>query len=49
MSYPQVIYTKSPDIVFRRIADEVILVPIRRNTADLEKIYTLNASASFIW
>jgi hypothetical protein len=42
-------YRKSPDIVSRRIADEVILVPIRRNVADLQSIYTLNEAASRIW
>lgn len=42
-------YQKSPDIVFRKIADEVILVPIRNNIGDLESIYTLNEVAARIW
>ncbi len=49
MSSLGVIYTKNPDIIFRQIADEAVLVPIKRNTADLEKIYTLNPVASFMW
>jgi len=43
------IYSKSPDVVFRKIADEFILVPIKQKAADLQCIYTLNESAAFIW
>lgn len=43
------IYKKSDSVVFRKIADEVILVPIRQDVGDLEKIYTLNEVASRIW
>lgn len=40
---------KNPNIVSRKIADEVILVPIRQNVGDLESIYTLNEAGAFIW
>ena len=43
------IYSRSPDIVFRKIADECVLVPIRKNVADLESIYALNEIAARIW
>ena len=43
------IYSKNPDIVFRKIADECILVPIRKSVADLESIYALNQTASRAW
>lgn len=36
-------------MVFRRIADEIILVPIRRNVGDVECIYTLNEVGARIW
>ncbi len=42
-------YTRDPDFVFRRLADEIILVPIRRNMGDLESIYSLNETAARIW
>ncbi len=42
-------YARDPDFVFRRIADEVILLPIRRNLGDLESIFTLNAVGARIW
>jgi hypothetical protein len=43
------VYKKSPTMVFRKIADEYVLVPIRREAADLEKIYTLNDVGAFVW
>ncbi|MBW2646537.1 MAG: PqqD family protein [Deltaproteobacteria bacterium] len=43
------VYTKSDSIVSRKIADEVILVPIRQDVGDLESIYTLNEVAARIW
>ncbi|MGC8873265.1 MAG: PqqD family protein [Chloroflexia bacterium] len=42
-------FQKHPDIVFRRIGDEFVLVPIRSTVADLEAIYTLNPVAAHIW
>jgi len=42
-------FVKDPNIVSRKIADEIILVPIRQNVGDLESIYTLNEVAARIW
>lgn len=48
--YPlEACYKKDPSIVFRQIAGEAILVPIRQNVGDLESIYTLNETAACIW
>lgn len=49
MNYLEKCFEKYPNIVSRMIADEVILVPIRRNVGDLESIYTLNEVGAFIW
>lgn len=49
MNYLEKRYQKDPNIVSRKIADEVILVPIRQNVGDLESIYTLNETAARIW
>lgn len=49
MNYLEKCFDKSPNIVSRKIADEVILVPIRQNVGDLESIYTLNEVGVFIW
>lgn len=43
------VYKKNSDVVFRKIADEFILVPIRQKVVDLKSIYTLNDIAAFIW
>jgi hypothetical protein len=46
----QRIYKKNPNFVARKIEDEIILVPIKRNSADLEAIYNLNNEVSVkIW
>ena len=49
MSLLDEVYKKSESIVFRKIADEFILVPIRQNVGDLESISTLNEVAARIW
>jgi hypothetical protein len=43
------VYTKNPDIVNRKIAGEIVLVPIRHNIGDLACIYNLNEVGSRIW
>lgn len=42
-------YSKNPDIIFRKIAGEFILVPIRQKAIDLKCVYTLNQTAAFLW
>jgi hypothetical protein len=41
-------YARDPDIVCRRVATEIILVPIRRNVREVG-LYTLNEVAAFVW
>jgi hypothetical protein len=43
------VYRRSDEIVFRKIGEECILVPIRQGAGDLESIYTLNETAARIW
>lgn len=43
------IYKRDENMVFRRIGEETILVPIRRRVADLESIYALNETGARIW
>ncbi len=40
---------KNPRIVARKSGDECILVPITDNVANMEAVYTMNETASFIW
>jgi hypothetical protein len=42
-------YQRNPDYIFRKIVDELVLVPIRQNTADMDCIYTMNPVAALIW
>jgi hypothetical protein len=43
------LYIRKFDIVSRKIADDVILVPIRQKAEDVDSIYTLNEVGSRIW
>lgn len=49
MSFLDRIYRKSDSMVFRKIGEKCILVPIRRGVGDLDSIYTLNETAASIW
>ena len=42
-------YRRSEQVVFRKIHDETILVPIKNNVGDLGSIYSLNPTGAFIW
>ena len=42
-------FTKDPNLVYRRIGEQCLLVPIRRQTADLNYIYQLNTLGGHIW
>ena len=43
------IYQKSPDMVARKVVDEVILVPVRSRADDVNSIYALNELAARTW
>src|ERR1700691_3921496 len=40
---------RSSNVVSRVVADEAIVVPIRRGAADLDSIYTFNESGTKLW
>src|SRR3989475_12953413 len=42
-------YEKDPSMVSRRIADEVILVPISRKVEEIDCLYALNEVGARIW
>lgn len=42
-------YQQSDKIVIRRIAGEVLLIPITQIGVDLQKVYLLNETAAAIW
>ena len=49
MGFLERVFKKSDAIVFRKIGDEYLLVPIRQGGGDLESLYTLNETAARIW
>jgi len=42
-------YEKDPSMVSRRIADEVVLVPVSRKVGEIDGLYALNEVAARIW
>lgn len=40
---------RSSNVVSRVVADEAIVVPIRRGAADLDSIYTFNEAGTALW
>ena len=42
-------YKKDENFLFRRIANETILVPIKDNVGDMGFIYNLNEVGAFVW
>jgi hypothetical protein len=42
-------YERNPEFIFRKIVEELVLVPVRQNVADMDCIYTVNALGAFIW
>lgn len=43
------IYNKKENLVTKLIGNETVIVPINNNVADMDKVFTLNPVASFIW
>ena len=42
-------FKRNENFVFRRIGDEMILVPIKNNVGDMGYIYNFNELAAFVW
>ena len=43
------VYKRNPDIVYREIAGEFILVPIHHQAGEADSIYVLNETGTRIW
>lgn len=42
-------YKKKDDIVCRKIAGEIILVPITGTLADMQRLFVLNEVGEYVW
>jgi hypothetical protein len=49
MEYLTRCYQKSPSVISRAVGNEIVLVPIQGNTANLEEIFMLNETSGRIW
>jgi hypothetical protein len=43
------VYRKNHDVVMRKIAGDLFLIPIKGKLADMQRIFTLNPVGEFIW
>jgi len=43
------VFIRNSDVVSRKIAGELFLVPVKGRMADMENIFTLTAVAEYIW
>jgi len=46
---PKTRYVREPSFVARRVAGELLLVPIRRSASEMEGMFSLNETAGFVW
>ena len=46
---PESIFMKNQGIVTRRITGELFIVPVKGKLADMQRIFTLNPVAEYIW
>lgn len=40
---------RSDNFIFRKVVNEIILVPIKQDVAEMEYIFTLNEVGAFVW
>ena len=43
------IFKKNEFVVSRKIADEILLVPVRGRLVDMQRIFSLNPVAEYVW
>ena len=49
MTEAEQLYNRNLEFIFRKIVDEMILVPIHKDVADMDAIFSLNDVGAFIW
>ncbi|MSR76711.1 MAG: PqqD family protein [Candidatus Omnitrophica bacterium] len=43
------LFKKSPDFVARKIAGEIVLIPLQRHLENVNSIYSLNEMGAVVW
>lgn len=49
MDYMARCYQKNPSVISKAVGNEMVLVPVLNNTANLEEIFMLNETSGHIW
>ncbi|HOO98746.1 MAG TPA: PqqD family protein [Bacteroidales bacterium] len=49
MTGPDDILSRSESVVTKKTGNEYVLVPVVDNIADMDSVYTLNETGTFIW
>jgi len=49
LAQEEIRYVRNPDFIYRKIVDESVLVPVHKDVADMDSIFTLNEVGAFIW
>lgn len=49
MISPSSIPTRSAGVVFRKINNEYLLIPLTNDIADMNSLYRMNETGAFIW
>lgn len=45
----KVLYNKKTNYASRKVGSELVLVPIKNNIAEMNKLFTLNEVGAYIW
>ena len=46
---PEAVFAQRPNVVLREVAGERLLIPIRREVADLRAVFVVTGIGAFIW
>lgn len=46
---PEAVFARRPNVILRVVAGERLLVPVRRDVADLRAIFILTGIGAFVW
>lgn len=48
-NFYSVLYRRNPEVVTRKIAGELFIVPVKGKIADMQRIFSLNPVAEVVW
>lgn len=45
----EAVHRQAPGVVLRRVAGEILLIPVKGKVADMERIFVLNPTGELVW